>query len=266
MILNFKNSTLNIFFIYTFNTTFEKKKNNNNMKNLLLLFSVFLLLTNCSSSKRYDLNVKKGNKKQEVVFVNKVNIDSENSEIKLPKSLKKKIVKASLSEKKPKINYNSNPTNDCDLIIFRNGDELSAKVIEIGEDYVKYKTCDNLNGPVFNKSADGIFMIKYANGTKTIFKQKTTPSVSQESKKTTQSNNASQSYKHNKSAPDPVLGVISMLMGLVGIFFLPIVFSSFSIILGIAAMASKDSDKVTGTIGFILGVIGFVGMLVLLSL
>tara|TARA_B110000305_G_C19116193_1_gene482149 strand:+ start:109 stop:525 length:417 start_codon:yes stop_codon:yes gene_type:complete len=41
---------------------------------------------------------------------------------------------------------------DCDNIIFKNADELSAKVIEITTDVVKYKRCDNLDGPLISVS------------------------------------------------------------------------------------------------------------------
>jgi hypothetical protein len=39
----------------------------------------------------------------------------------------------------------------CDLMILKNGDELNVKVTEIGEDLVKYKLCNNLDGPIFTK-------------------------------------------------------------------------------------------------------------------
>lgn len=58
---------------------------------------------------------------------------------------------------------------DCDNIIFKNGDELSAKVIEITPDVVKYKRCDNLDGPLISVNKYKILMIRYKNGAKEIF-------------------------------------------------------------------------------------------------
>lgn len=67
---------------------------------------------------------------------------------------------------KPKNNYLKVDT--CDNIVLRNGDELSAKVIEVGTSEIKYKKCQNLNGPLYSISKKDVFMIKYANGTKDI--------------------------------------------------------------------------------------------------
>lgn len=57
---------------------------------------------------------------------------------------------------------------DCDIIILKNGQEIQAKILEVGSSEVKYKSCDNQNGPTFYKNNSEIFMIKYSNGTKTI--------------------------------------------------------------------------------------------------
>jgi hypothetical protein len=56
-----------------------------------------------------------------------------------------------------------------DLIIYTNGMELKAKVTEITDTEVKYKSLDNLNGPVYTVLKTYIFMIKYENGTKDVF-------------------------------------------------------------------------------------------------
>jgi hypothetical protein len=59
-----------------------------------------------------------------------------------------------------------------DKIVFRDGEEIAAKVYEIGNDYVKYKFCDNLEGPLRVSSKNKVFMIKYASGTKEVFTEK----------------------------------------------------------------------------------------------
>src|SRR5690554_4319044 len=51
-------------------------------------------------------------------------------------------------EKKSLVNIKTNDEDKCDNIILRNGDEVKAKVIEVTETEVKYKRCDNLNGPI----------------------------------------------------------------------------------------------------------------------
>lgn len=56
-----------------------------------------------------------------------------------------------------------------DLLVRNNGEEMEVKVLEVSRDYVKYRKLSNLNGPVFTVSVADIFMIKYEDGTKTVF-------------------------------------------------------------------------------------------------
>ena len=63
--------------------------------------------------------------------------------------------------------------NECDVIILRNGNEISALISEVSTLEVKYRMCDNLGGPLFTKKKSEIFMIKYANGTSTVFNEET---------------------------------------------------------------------------------------------
>ncbi|HXH20236.1 MAG TPA: hypothetical protein VNJ07_14260 [Chitinophagales bacterium] len=58
--------------------------------------------------------------------------------------------------------------NAQDVIIFRNGDEVQAKVREIDTEHIKYVRYDNLNGPLYTIPRADVFMIKYENGTKDI--------------------------------------------------------------------------------------------------
>lgn len=58
-----------------------------------------------------------------------------------------------------------------DIIIKLNGDEIQAKVLEVGLSVVKYKKFDNINGPTFEILKSDIFMIRYPNGTKDVFNQ-----------------------------------------------------------------------------------------------
>lgn len=67
-------------------------------------------------------------------------------------------------------NVKSREGDSCDVIIFRDGTEEKAKVIEISRKEVKYKRCDFENGPVYVAGRAEIFMIKYANGTREVFK------------------------------------------------------------------------------------------------
>ncbi len=57
------------------------------------------------------------------------------------------------------------PGDTCgDQIFFKSGDIIVAKVVEVSEDKIKYKRCDNLTGPQFVVSKSTVQRIKYANG------------------------------------------------------------------------------------------------------
>lgn len=60
---------------------------------------------------------------------------------------------------------------DCDNMLMRSGEEISVKVIEIGTTEIKYKKCDNLEGPTISVLKKNVFMITYPNGSKDVFKE-----------------------------------------------------------------------------------------------
>lgn len=64
----------------------------------------------------------------------------------------------------------TNLTLAQDMIILRTGDEIKSKVIEITPELVKYKKWENQDGPTYSSTKVEVFMIKYANGTKDVFK------------------------------------------------------------------------------------------------
>ena len=64
-----------------------------------------------------------------------------------------------------------------DVIIKKNGDEIQAKVEEIGTAEVKYKRFGSESGPVYVISKSEVIMIKYADGTKDIFEQHAAPTL-----------------------------------------------------------------------------------------
>lgn len=78
--------------------------------------------------------------------------------------LMRKSLKRKLKRLKKKINKYS--SDKCDLLVFKNGDELEIKIEEINETSIKYRKCVNLDGPIYSTEKSKIFMIKYGNGTK----------------------------------------------------------------------------------------------------
>ncbi len=64
-----------------------------------------------------------------------------------------------------------------DIIIRKDGSEISAKMLEVSTNEIKYKRFDNLEGPVYSENKNLILKIKYANGTEDIFVTATDPSA-----------------------------------------------------------------------------------------
>jgi len=57
-----------------------------------------------------------------------------------------------------------------DVIVLKNsGDRIQAKIIDVGENDVKYKKFDNQDGPTYTISKVDIDMILYINGSKDVF-------------------------------------------------------------------------------------------------
>jgi hypothetical protein len=54
--------------------------------------------------------------------------------------------------------------NECDIITLKNGEEKRVKVIEISTKLIKYKDCDNQEGPLISIRKKDVVMIKYING------------------------------------------------------------------------------------------------------
>ena len=56
-----------------------------------------------------------------------------------------------------------------DILVYKNGDEVQAKVIEVFDDNIKYKKWGNLDGPSYTAIKKDVLMIKYQNGSKDVF-------------------------------------------------------------------------------------------------
>lgn len=54
--------------------------------------------------------------------------------------------------------------NCGDIITLKKGDQIKAKVLEVGVSEIKYRRCDNLDGPLIIISKSSVYSIKYLNG------------------------------------------------------------------------------------------------------
>ena len=56
-----------------------------------------------------------------------------------------------------------------DILVFKTGEELKSRVLEVGISEVKYKKFENLEGAIYVCLKNDLFMIKFENGTKDVF-------------------------------------------------------------------------------------------------
>ena len=141
-------------------------------------------------------------------------------------------------------------SSECDNIILKNGEEISAKIVEITPDIIKYKKCNNLDGPLISIYKSDILMLRYADGTKDII---------------TESKERKTWEEYKKDNPSSNLGFLSIMFGVFSWFVLGIVFAPAGIISGTISLV-MDKDKVPGIIGLIISSIAFIIMLIALSL
>ncbi len=81
-----------------------------------------------------------------------------------------------------------------DLITTKKGEDIKAKIMEIGLNEIKYKRADNLDGPLITVSKSDILLIRYENGTKEIFEDK------KEETKTENANNGNDNFTLTRQA------------------------------------------------------------------
>src|ERR1019366_5567938 len=63
-------------------------------------------------------------------------------------------------------------THAQDIITKKNGDDIKAKVLEVTQTDVKYKRFESLEGAIYTINKSDILMIRYQDGTKDIFTEK----------------------------------------------------------------------------------------------
>jgi hypothetical protein len=126
-----------------------------------------------------------------------------------------------------------NPPDSCDMILFRDGREVNARVFEISGKEIRYKRCEMPDGPDFVSLKADVFMIRYSNGVTEHFKAEavTKPQAAPPVR-----------YDRLKN-PKKVYSdaVISMILGIIGIVF--VYYGSLhAIILGSRALRTIRSN------------------------
>ena len=85
---------------------------------------------------------------------------------------------------------------NCDDLIFKNGEEIYGLISEITTSEVKYKRCDNPEGPTFSLEKSKLLMIRYKNGTKDVFNSTELKSSSKKSSVSNETNKATFGFKY----------------------------------------------------------------------
>lgn len=154
------------------------------MKKTILLINIgilLLLIQSCSITKRhylpgYSVEWKK-NKVSEAPGAGKKNLDIDSfddsrspDEMPVSASIDKSesytnSSKTLLKLSSQKKQFTIKSIEGCDVIALKNGEEINVKVLEISQTEIKYKKCDNLDGPTFIIPKSNAVKIKFSNGT-----------------------------------------------------------------------------------------------------
>ena len=137
-------------------------------------------------------------------------------------------------------------------------------------DVIKYKRCDNFDGPVYSIKKDDVFMVKYQNGTKEIFNASTNAASNTSSNSNVKQNaNAANNASHKKFNG---LAIAAFVISLLGLFVFAILFEPLALIFGIISLAKikKSNDNLKGKglaiAAIIIALVGLALFIVALSL
>ncbi|MCC6371401.1 MAG: DUF4190 domain-containing protein [Bacteroidia bacterium] len=134
--------------------------------------------------------------------------------------------------------------DSCDLLVFKDGTEKAVKILEVSNDVIKYKRCDMPDGPLYSTYKSELFMAKYRNGVREVFKSDpNTKSVTV---------TASKGKGNGGGQELNTKALLSFIFGIIGLFF---GFGIAAILLGNSAIEEIDAEPNRYN-GRILAVIG----------
>lgn len=129
------------------------------------------------------------------------------------------------------------PVLDCDSITLKNGNEIYGKVIEISSTEIKYKRCDNIEGPTIIINKSDVAKIKYTNGATELIsappptaEEQDYYSPAHKPKKQVNRNNIQDKFYHQKLNP---FAIASMISAILSVIYIPLAlaYSPFLLIL-----------------------------------
>ena len=242
------------------------------MKNLTLAFlALTIILSSCSIEKRihtpgYHIKWNKSNQnsgRQKLASKNNEKPPKENKilTVDIAENNYKKIESdmiASINSNEASLEFHSEikamlkNNEPCDILTLRDGSEISAKVVEITSNEIKYKKCDYQDGPLYTKLKSDVFMIKYSNGTKDVFSSKETSDSGVKSRleRLEEMDRNADDAKRSGSSNHKTLYTISTIFSLSSIFvvlFLSILIGLLLLLIGliflIAGAVAKSKYK-----------------------
>lgn len=161
------------------------------------------------------------------------------------------------------------PDEECQLLVMTDGRRLDVKVLEISQYEIKYRKCGMPEGPLVIVDKMDVDRIIYENGAVDIIS-------GYSSADETVGASGSNRYATSREADGPkrleVLGMLSMIFAIVGIFFAGIILGAAAIILAIISI-SKFSSRPTefggrgmAIAGLIIGIVAVAGAIIVLSM
>jgi hypothetical protein len=259
--------------------------------NKLFLFILALAITSCSVQKRHYMSgysITSHHKAKQKK--SKAPLQAQEQDQVLA-SLHDEIV----FKKNPPVNLSStkdsSKTKACDTIQFKSGEKVSAFVSEIGLSEIRYKKCNNPDGPTFVVSKSDVSKIKYSNGFEEVIQVSAAPTPKTETsdfpKYDPSKNNTGPEVKTTPSNPTlapkgsapkmDILALLSMIFGFAS-FTGTFTYGVTGIVLGVLALVfgiiakkriQREPDKYKGLgmakTGIICGIISLaVSVLILM--
>jgi hypothetical protein len=107
----------------------------------------------------------------------------------------------------------------CDVILLKTGEEIEAKVTEIGTDEIKYKKCSYQDGPTYSIKKSTVFRVKYSNGSIDLIKHEpeTKQNVAQEDSKVDKD-------EYNGTRRLTAGGIVAVMLVVFGTIFMLLLF------------------------------------------
>jgi hypothetical protein len=198
---------------------------------LLIALALIIPFTSCTVQKRlyrngYSVNWSSDNKApKSKVLINEIEnsvseLKVENTDLALTSNgivLEEKSVVSLNDEKLIFKEYDNESIIDtlkCDLMLLTNGEEISVKIIEITPTDVKFKRCDNLEGPTKMISKNYILSITHSDDTKEVLKNEdgSIPISTETSSKLKSTNNASDDREMELAKASLAFGILGNVL------------------------------------------------------